>query len=207
MTGRLALAAVLVLAACTTPEPVGTVLTGPTAKLLTLTVAVEDTGAHYDRDDWGSWTTVRGCDTRERVLARDGTDEIVDDQCRPGCPAALHTPCWTSPYDGRTTADPDTLDIDHIVALAEAQQSGARDWTAVQRHGYANDPTNLVAVTAAVNRSKGDQDPGTWLPAKWRCEYAARWIGVKATYGLTVDQAERDALAGVLAGCPPAGAP
>lgn len=204
MTGRIALvAAVLVLAACTTPGPVGTVLTGPTAQLLTLTVTVEDTGAHYQRDDWGSWTTVRGCDTRERVLARDGTGEVADDQCRPACPAALRTPCWTSPYDGRATGDPDTLDIDHLVPLAEAQRSGARGWTTVQRHGYANDPANLVAVTATVNRSKGDQDPATWLPAQWRCQYAARWISVKATYGLTVDQAERDALVGVLAGCPP----
>jgi Protein of unknown function (DUF1524) len=199
---NLATVAVLALGACVGPPP-ATLADGPDAELASLTVAVEDAGAHYRRADWGGWTTVGGCDTRERVLAAQGDGETVDAACRPACPAALRAPCWTSKYDGRPTANPAELDIDHLVPLGEAQQSGARNWTPARRLQFGNDPANLVAVTAAVNRAKGERDPGQWQPAQWKCEYAAGWIRVKATYSLTVDQAERDALAGMLRSCPP----
>lgn len=206
-TRRLGLAAaVLALTAACAAQPTVTLVpatTAPTpavlATLAGLTVAVEDTG--YNRNDWGGWTSVGRCDTRETVLAQQGDGEVVDDQCRPACPAALRRPCWTSPYDGRPTADPAELDIDHLVALAEAEQSGARNWPPEMRHRFANGTTNLIAVTAAVNRAKGDRDPAQWQPAKWRCGYAARWVRVKAAWSLSVDAAERDALGGMLRGC------
>lgn len=208
MTVRRALtAAVLLAAALTACNPDHPATVQPVA-LAALTVAPEDPAAHYARADWGTWTQHgRGCDTRENVLAAQGRGVIVDLACRPGCPAAL-PPCWTSPYDDVTTGDPATLQIDHLVPLAEAAHSGAAGWTAAQRHGYYNDPANLVAVTAHANTSKGDRDPGEWKPPardSW-CAYATGWTTVKARYGLTADQAEMDALGVMLATCP-AGTP
>jgi hypothetical protein len=198
---RALLTAVLALTACAPAQPVGIVLSGPLQELAALTVAPEDTGAHYQRADWGGWTTVAGCDTRETILGRDGVGDIHGPDCAPVCPPATEVACWTSPYDLVPVRSPVLLDIDHIVPLAEAAQSGTRGWSRAQRVQFANDPANLVAVTIHANRSKGDQDPGTWLPASWRCEYAARYVAVKTTYRLTVDQRERDALDRVLAGC------
>jgi hypothetical protein len=189
-------------AACTAPGPAGTLTTGPGDQLDQLTVAVEDTGAHYDRKAWGDWTSHGGCTTRETVLAAQGDGETVDGQCRPTCPAATE-PCWTSSYDGVRTADPAALQIDHLVPLAEAQRSGARGWDAARRHAYYNDPANLVAVTVHANTSKGDQDPGRWRPSareSW-CAYAAGWVAVKTAYGLSVDPEEKAAVRSMLTGC------
>jgi hypothetical protein len=195
------LAAAVVLAACTTTPPA--TIAGPAgAQLDTLTVAAEDTGAHYDRKQWGDWTTHGTCTTRETVLAAQGEGEMVDGQCRPSCPAALGT-CWTSAYDGVRTGDPAALQIDHLVPLAEAARSGARDWPAARRRAFYNDPANLVAVTVHANTSKGDQDPGRWRPSDrgaW-CAYAAGWVAVKTAYGLTVDPAEKAAVRSMLNGC------
>lgn len=74
---------------------------------------------------------------------------------------------WYSYYDGVYWTDPADLDIDHVVPLAEAWDSGARSWTTSRRQAYANDLSDsrtLVAVTENVNQAKGDRDPAEWLP-------------------------------------------
>ena len=60
----------------------------------------------------------------------------------------------------------------------------------------------LVAVTDNVNQSKGDRDPAAWMPplAGVECRYASDWVVVKYRWDLSIDTAERDALAGLLAG-------
>jgi hypothetical protein len=71
---------------------------------------------------------------------------------------------------------------------------------------YANDLNRrdaLIAVTAATNQSKSDRDPAEWMPPNrdaW-CRFAAAWITQKATWHLTIDPAERDALRNVLTSC------
>ena len=52
----------------------------------------------------------------------------------------------------------------------------------------------LVAVTASLNRSKGDKDVAHWLPPKSQCKYIANWISVKSRFDLTVDKTEADFL-------------
>jgi hypothetical protein len=166
-----------------------------TAGLDALTVHVEDTGAHYDREAWGGWTVEGGCDTRERVLKTQGRD------VRTGAGCKIIAGTWVSSYDGVTVTRAGDLDIDHIVPVKEANRSGARNWDAARRSAFYNDVDNLVAVTARSNRSKGDDDPAKYLPTNDRCGYATRYVAVKAEYQLSVDQAEHDALASVLTRC------
>ena len=169
------------------------------AVLESLPVAAEAT-ADYDRDLFRHWIRQPdGCDTRDDVLIAERTSGTVR-----GC--AVVGGRWVSSYDGRTTTDPSRFDIDHMVPLKEAWESGAWRWDAATRQRYANDlgyAGALVAVTASANRSKADRDPAEWLPAQARCTYAKTWIGVKYRWRLSVDPAERRALTGVLRACPP----
>lgn len=187
-----------------TPTPIAT--PPPTAAqgslvavINTLPVATEvRTG--YDRTLFKHWNSglptgsggIAYCDTRDEVLI----SESITMATWSGTSCTI-TGSWYSYYDGVSTADASTFDIDHMVALAEAWDSGAHSWTAGQREAYANDqgdPRSLVAVSASSNRGKGDQDPGEWWPLLERCRYAAEWTATKARFGLTVDQTEKDAL-------------
>ncbi|MEV5430964.1 HNH endonuclease family protein [Streptomyces sp. NPDC052701] len=167
--------------------------------LASLTVAGEDrTG--YSRDLFPHWTTVSGtCNTRETVLKRDGSGVVTDSACYPTSGS------WYSPYDGATWTAASDVDIDHLVPLAEAWDSGAGGWTTSRRQAFANDLTRpqLLAVTDDVNQSKGDQDPATWMPSRtaYRCTYVRAWVQVKYYYGLSVDSAEKSALQNHLAAC------
>ncbi len=164
-----------------------------------LTVATEDrTG--YSRDLFPHWITISGtCNTRETVLKRDGSNVVTDSSC------AATSGSWYSPYDGATWTAASDLDIDHLVPLAEAWDSGASQWTTAQRQAFANDLTRpqLIAVTDNVNQAKGDQDPATWMPSRtaYRCTYVRAWVQVKYYYDLSVDSAEKTALTNYLASC------
>ncbi|MFF7166808.1 HNH endonuclease family protein [Streptomyces sp. NPDC008086] len=167
--------------------------------LASLTVAAEDrTG--YDRDLFPHWITQSGtCNTRETVLKRDGSGVVTDSSC------AATSGSWYSPYDGATWTAASDLDIDHLVPLAEAWDSGADSWTTSRRQSFANDLTRpqLIAVTDNVNQAKGDQDPATWMPSRtaYRCTYVRAWVQVKYYYDLSVDSAEKSALTNYLASC------
>ena len=160
----------------------------------------------YDRDQFGQrWLDVdrNGCDTRNDILARDLTN-IDEVNCRvySGTLADPYTATTINFVRGNdTSAD---VQIDHLVALSDAWQKGAQQLTADQRATFANDPLNLLAVDGASNAQKGDGDAATWLPKNkgFRCEYVARQVSVKATYGLWVTQAEHDAIASILSACP-----
>ncbi|KJK41366.1 hypothetical protein UK15_00585 [Streptomyces variegatus] len=179
------------------PTPVS----GATARsyLATLTVTAEDrTG--YNRDLFPHWITQSGtCNTREVVLKRDGSGVQQDSSC------AATSGSWYSPYDGATWSAASDVDIDHLVPLAEAWDSGADSWTTSRRQSFANDLTRpqLIAVTDNVNQAKGDQDPATWMPARtaYRCTYVRAWVQVKYYYDLSVDSAEKSALTNYLASC------
>ncbi|MFJ4683039.1 HNH endonuclease family protein [Streptomyces sp. NPDC091377] len=184
-------------AAAALPTPVS----AATARgyLAQLTVATENrTG--YDRDLFPHWITQSGaCNTREVVLKRDGTGVVQDSSC------AATSGSWYSPYDGATWSAASDVDIDHLVPLAEAWDSGAGSWTTSRRQSFANDLTRpqLIAVTDNVNQAKGDQDPATWMPSRtdYRCTYVRAWVQVKYYYGLSVDSAEKTALTSYLNAC------
>jgi hypothetical protein len=174
--------------------------THPTPELAGLTIAPAGTMSGYGRDRFPHWSgNGESCDTREIVLQRQGTAVARDEKCR------ATSGKWLSPYDSIEITDATRIDIDHMVPLAEAWRSGAAKWNDERRKQFANDLTNpqLFAVTATSNRSKGDQDPAEWKPpAKtYWCTYATNYIEVKASYQLTVDQKEHDALTSMLTTC------
>ncbi|KND26424.1 HNH endonuclease family protein [Streptomyces acidiscabies] len=195
------IASVGVLNGPTASAALPTPVSGATARnyLSQLTVATENrTG--YDRDLFPHWITISGtCNTRETVLKRDGSGVVTDSAC------ASTSGSWYSPYDGATWTAASDLDIDHLVPLAEAWDSGASAWTTAQRQAFANDLTRpqLIAVTDNVNQAKSDQDPATWMPSvtSYRCTYVRAWVQVKYYYDLSVDSAEKSALTSYLAGC------
>jgi len=162
----------------------------------------------YDRDQFGpAWADVdhNGCDTRNDVLARDLTDEVF----RAGTKdCVVQTGTLADPYTAQTIhfakGDGSSVDIDHVVALGNAWQTGAFAWDDARRTALANDPMNLLAVDYSANRQKGDADAATWLPDArgYRCSYVARQVAVKAGYGLWVTAAEHDAMSQVLDTCP-----
>jgi hypothetical protein len=110
------------------------------------------------------------------------------------------------PYSGKVitfSSTKSTIDIDHVVALSNAWQTGAAYFDKTKRQLIANDPLNLLAVDYSLNRQKGDGDAATWLPPlkSYRCDYVARQIAVKAKYALWVTSPEKDAIIKILEKC------
>ncbi len=151
--------------------------------------------------EWGH----NGCDTRNDILKRDLTGVVF----APGTQQCVVVAgVLDDPYSGRSVefrrgAESSMVQIDHVVSLSNAWQTGAQALTLDQRTDLANDPRNLQATYGPLNQQKGAGDAATWLPpAKaYRCTYAARQINVKKAYSLWVTPPERDALARILDAC------
>lgn len=172
--------------------------------LAQLTIAPEGPREGYDRDLFKHWVDADqdGCDTREEVLIE---ESLVPAATGSGCSVASGE--WFSPYDAMTFTAPGGLDIDHVVPLGEAWDSGASAWDSVRRQDYANDLDDLealIAVSAGSNRSKSDRDPAEWRPpvADYWCTYASHWVTVKVVWGLSADEAEVQALREMVVTCP-----
>lgn len=175
------------------------------AALAALPIAPERHEDSYDRDDWPHWISVDGCDTRARVLesrAHANAEFETSEDC------VVTAGAWTDIFGGHDApplTDPDEVQVDHVVPLAEVHRSGGHDWSTQQRRDYANaagpDDIVLQPVAASDNASKSDADPAEWMPTD-ECLYAGMWIDIKTTYALSVDEAEHDALRAALATCP-----
>lgn len=159
----------------------------------------------YTRTQFGDgWALVRGCDTRNIILNRDLADVAVNEACK------VTAGRLDDPYTGKTilfsrgASTSDDVQIDHVVALSNAWQTGAQQLTAAEREQLANDPLELLAVDGAANQAKSDGDAATWLPQNkaFRCQYVARQVAVKQKYRLWVTPSERDAITRVLSTCP-----
>ncbi len=184
---------------------------GSAARVLsTLTVRGWAPLTGYARDRFGAaWYDAdgNGCDTRDDVLRRD-LGSVRLKAHTGGCVVAAGV--LADPYSGRTVRftrgirTSAVVQIDHVVALADAWRTGAQRWTADRRRDYANDPLVLLAADGVLNEQKGDGDAATWLPPDraYRCAYVARQVAVKARYGLSVTPAEKAAMGRVLASCP-----
>jgi hypothetical protein len=154
--------------------------------------------AWYDEDH-------NGCDTRDDILRRDLRHERLR---AGGC--IVQSGSYLEPYSGRPLTfkrgvrTSDAVQIDHVVALADAWQTGARTMSAATRRAYANDPLVLLAVSGPLNEQKGDGDAASWLPPDkaFRCTYVARQVAIKVRYHLWVTTPEKAAIARILSRCP-----
>jgi hypothetical protein len=191
---------------------------GPAADAMARLDSIEVKGrapkTGYERSLFGdAWTddvTVadgrNGCDTRNDMLRRDLVDVVIKPGSN-GC--AVLSGTLNDPYTGTSFAfqrgpgSSAEVQIDHMVSLSDAWQTGAQQWDEFTRRNFANDPRNLQATLGWVNQQKGDGDAATWLPPNnaYRCTFVSRIVDVKAAYRLWVTPAERDAIARVLAGC------
>jgi hypothetical protein len=174
------------------------------AALNRLQVRAETSGREYERAAFGQpWRDVdhNGCSQRDDVLARDLTQVIKRGRC------VVMSGRLIDPYTGRAVtfskAKASAVQIDHVVALAEAWRSGASRWTPSQREAFANDVQVLAATSGPVNQAKSDKDAAEWTPigAARRCAYARRVVTIKTRYTLSVDQAEKTRLAAFLRAC------
>lgn len=156
----------------------------------------------YERKQFGNgWAKVDGCTTREIILYRDLKNKTMDGECK------VTSGTLDDPYTGTVIEfskdKSSAVQIDHVVALSNAWQTGAQQLSLEKRQQLANDPLELLAVDGPANQAKSDGDAATWLPKNkpFRCEYVARQIAVKVKYSLWVTVAEKEAMERVLAKC------
>jgi hypothetical protein len=182
----------------------------PLEVLATLDVKGRAPKTGYDRKYFGVGAIdydKNGCDYRNDTLRRDLQSQVL----RPGEPVCVvESGTLLDPYTGDQVsfvrgANPSPIEIDHLVALSDAWQKGAQQWSEGKLLQFGNDPRNLVATSRQANQAKKDHDAASWLPPNkaFRCTYVTRQIEVKATYGLWVTAAERETMEAVLAGCDP----
>ena len=194
-------------------QPVATATEQPglaTAVLQTLPVKGRAPKTGYTRDQFGqAWADVdrNGCDTRNDILKRD-LSAIIYKSGTQNCVVLSGT--LLDRYSGesinfvRGNITSMEVQIDHVVALSNAWQTGAFKLTVEQRTALANDPLNLFAVKGSLNQQKSDGDAATWLPPlkSFRCAYVAQQIAVKAKYSLWVVPPEKAAMVAILSKCP-----
>jgi len=161
----------------------------------------------YSREQFPHWKDPdkNGCDSRNDILKRDLTKVIFKEGTN-NCKVIAGT--LLDPYSNKLidfdiSKSSSTIDIDHVVALSNAWQTGAFQLTLDQRTNFANDPLNLLAVDFKLNRQKGDGDAATWLPPykSYRCTYVARQVAVKTKYKLWVTAPEKGAISNLLTAC------
>lgn len=189
---------------------------GPAVTLLmTLAVRSEEEGgresvdASYSRDAFRYQqidADGNGCMIRDDILARDLTHIQFSKQKR----CQVESGNLEDPYTGKTIAfqrgqaTSSLVQIDHVVALHDAWNSGAKNWSVSKRTRFGNDPFNLLAVEGKANQNKSDKHAGKWLPSNkaYQCGYVARQIAIKAKYGLSVTAQEKQGMLRALHYCP-----
>lgn len=209
---RMVFAAVVLVGAIGQPPIVRADPTGDTqARLDALPVRGRAPKTGYSRNQFGdAWSDDasvpyghNGCDTRNDILRI----QLIDIQVKPGTNGCVVlSGALDDPYTGTTVefhrgpGTSDDVQIDHVVALSDAWQTGAQQLDEARRRDFANDPLNLQATLGWVNQEKGDSDAASWLPSNsaYRCAYVSRIVDVKTVYQLWVTQSERDAIARVL---------
>lgn len=157
-------------------------------------------GVKYSRSEWKHWSDFdkNGCDTREEVLLRDGKNTKTDPKtCR------VIRGEWFSIYDKKSFIESQSLDIDHIVPLNYAAQHGGNGWSAQQKEAFANDMSQLIAVSANSNRRKSDKGPSEYMPPnkEYWCEYSSTWIKTVSKYNLWITVDDKKMLQTALESC------
>lgn len=162
----------------------------------------------YDRDrHFGDWVDHNGdgCREDDEVRLRDATAATIE----PGTVCAVQTGVLHDPYSGADVpfdraVRPLAVEVEHIVSLHDIYYSGGWRMSQQERVQISHDlERELVLVSRVENQAKKQKTPAEWMPsdpAAW-CWYAASYIDVKATYGLTVDDENRHFLGDVISAC------
>ena len=193
-----------------TPVPTAPVAVAPVSPGPQFSVAVARVMANvpdYDRGEWSHWVDEDGdCqDARQEALIAESETPVTytnDDKCR------VASGSWEGPFTGESFTDPGSLDIDHLVPLANAHRSGGWAWSEDKKREYANDLSydgHLIAVKASANRAKGSKGPEDWKPPDhgYWCQYAIDWVTIKSAWELTATESEATALEEMLDTCEP----
>lgn len=153
----------------------------------------------YKRSEWKHWTGRSGssCNTREDVLKAQGDKVKTDKDCR------VLSGTWIDPYSKDKFTNSSKLDIDHVIPLSAAAQSGGQAWSKEKKEKFANDKSQLLAVSATENRKKSDDGPGDYMPPNkdFRCDYSKMWIDTSLKYGLSIEKSDKTALTSALRKC------
>ena len=207
MKSRLVIAALLMITFLLPESAIAVNVKKERATVIIETLAVKGRAAKtgYDRSSFSHWRDPdrNGCDARNDILRRDLRNLVIKSDSN-GCKVLGGV--LADPYSGKNidfVFGASLVDIDHVVALSNAWQTGAAYFDKTKRSQIANDPLNLLAVDAKLNRQKGDADAATWLPPakSYRCEYVARQIAVKIKYSLWLTAPEKSAMSKILASC------
>lgn len=144
----------------------------------------------YKRSEWKHWIG-SPCNTREAVLQNQGQDVKTDPTtCKP------LSGTWIDPYSGKTIDKPGSLDIDHVIPLGYAASHGGQSWSVEKKQEFANDTSQLLAVSASENRSKSDKGPGEYMPPNqnFQCTYSKMWVNTASKYGVSISNNDKNAL-------------
>ena len=159
----------------------------------------------YERKDWKHWEDHDGdCqDARQEALIAESLVSVTfetDRQCR------VESGRWYGAFTGAYFEDPGDVDVDHMVPLKNAHNSGGWDWSPAMKEEYANnlgDDDHLIAVQDNANQSKGARGPDEWMPPDetYWCQYAQDWAEIKARWKLTMTDPEAEAVVEMLDTC------
>ena len=177
----------------------------PMAALVITVAPVPADIPEYSRSQWKHWVDEDGdCqDARQEALISESLVAVTfesERKCR------VATGRWYGAFTGTFAEAPGDLDIDHLVPLKNAHDSGGWAWSSIRKQEYANylvDADHLIAVTKGANRSKGAKGPEEWRPPNegYWCQYATDWTEVKKEWGLTMTQKETEAVIDMLDTC------
>ena len=194
--------------ATSTPAPEPTVQTSVLQAVIALaiTVAPIPTGIPvYSRSEWKHWEDHDGdCqDARQEVLVEESLVPVTyktDRECR------VKTGRWYGAFTGTYFKDPGDVDVDHMVPLKNAHDSGGWAWSPERKEEYANhlgDDDHLISVEDNANQSKGAKGPDEWRPEDetYWCQYATDWTQIKARWELTMTKIEAEAVVEMLHAC------
>lgn len=157
---------------------------------------------NYDRSDWGGWRDFDSdCqDTRQEELIEHA---ISFQLSKNGCTVVSGK--WFDPYTEQYFYEPSRLDVDHIVPLEWAYRHGAKGWPKSLKVKFANDPENLIPVSASANRSKGSKGYLQWLPPvsseTAKCAYILHFDYIMSKYSLTFSESEQPKAEKIVSRC------
>lgn len=144
----------------------------------------------YLRTDWDHWSDLDGncLDTRAEILKERSLVPIHLN--KKGC--KVKTGQWNDYYFDEIHTLASQVDIDHVVPLKHAHDSGAALWSPSQKQIFANDKENLVITNKHYNRQKGSKTIGEWLPVQsgYACKYVQDWVKIKNKYHLILGASE-----------------